>query len=448
MSIVLPSELQYRSSLPNLPSGVQSNEMCLLPVNGSSFSCATSGSMVQWDLPMRGYMVPNSMYIKYKGQTVCAGVAKMRGTPVYTPIQKLETMFGSQVVESINNYGMVQNMITNCTLNVAQKFGLQSGYGYRVDSVAAQAPNMQTLDGRICATGGETASFSAPLPCLLSNAEKLVPLGMMPLVRLQLTLDSVANIYTTAAFSPVVAAANVNLASGILQETVAAPATDLVLTDFQLCYTMVDFGPETDAAVHSMGDKLYIKSQSFINSAQTIPVGALGTLEYIYSTRLSSVKSVFMHNSAGLCNGNFESFDVTSGGSYQFSIAGKYFPPKPIDAGGNKSGILLELKKAMGSIYDTTNNFSIDTAEFNATAIVAGTNTTIYSPAKCFVGCNTEILPSNNVLLSGISTQNSPITARLNIVTAPVVSFLASLIVGFDVIIEVIPSEKSAVVRQ
>lgn len=446
MSIVLPSELQYRASLPSLPAGVQSNEMSLLPVNGSAFSCATAGQLVQWDLPMRGYLVPNSMYIKYKGQTVSAGVAKMRGTPVYTPIQKLETIFGSQVVESINNYGMVQNMITNCTLNVAQKFGLQSGYGYRVDSVAAQAPNFQTLDGRVCATGGETASFSAPLPCLLSNAEKLVPLGMMPLVRMQLTLDSVANIYTTAAFSPVVAAAAA--AAGILQETVAAPATDLILTDFQLCYTMVDFGPETDAAVRSMGDKLYIKSQSFINAATTIPTGAVGTLEYIYSTRLASVKSVFMHNSAGLCNGNFEAFDVTGGGNYQFSIAGKYFPPKPIDAGGNKSGVLLELKKAMGSIYDTTNNFSIDTAEFNATAIVAGTNTTISSPAKFFVGCNTEILPSNNVLLSGVSTQNTPITARLNIAVAPLVNILASLIVCFDAIIEVIPSDKSAVVRQ
>ena len=446
MSIVLPSELQYRSSLPSLPSGVQSNEIALLPVNGSAFSCATAGQMVQWDLPMRGYMVPNTCYIKYKGQTICTGVAKMRGTPVYTPIQKLETIFGSQVVESINNYGMVQNMVTNCTLNVAQKFGLQSGYGYKADNtVTAQVPNLQGLDGRMCTSGGETASYSAPIPCLLSNAEKLVPLGMMPLVRMQLTLDSVANMFTTAAFGPVATAAAQN---GILTEVVAVAPTDFVLTDFQFCYTMVDFGPETDAAVHSMGEKLYIKSQSFINAATTIPANAVGTMEYIYSTRLASVKSVFMHNSAGLCNGNFESFDVTSGGNYQFSIAGKYFPPKPIDAGGNKSGVLLELKKAMGSIYDTTNNFSIDTAEFNATAIASGLGSTITTPAKFFVGCNTEILPSNNVLLSGISTQNSPITARLNIVTAPVVNILASLIVAFDAIIEVIPSEKSAVVRQ
>ena len=140
MSVILPKELMYSDSLPVLPSGVQNLEQTLSPVNGSSFSCATAGSVVQWDLPARGYLVPDSVYIKYKYAITSAGECKIRGTPIYSPLQKIEVLLGSQTVENIPNYNVVSNMLTNLTLNVAQKYGLQSSYGYRVDGDVV--PNM------------------------------------------------------------------------------------------------------------------------------------------------------------------------------------------------------------------------------------------------------------------------------------------------------------------
>ena len=107
----------------------------------------------------------------------------------------------------------------------------------------------------------------------------------------------------------------------------------------------------------------------------------------------------------------------------------------------------MELKKAMGSIYDKNNSFSIDTNEFN---MVIGTASTPANPAKCYIGCNTEILPSNGVILSGVSTQGTAITARINFVAATPAATTATvtLITCYDAIIEIIPASKSAVVNQ
>ena len=113
----------------------------------------------------------------------------------------------------------------------------------------------------------------------------------------------------------------------------------------------------------------------------------------------------------------------------------------------------MELKKAVGSIYDKQNNFSIDSFEFGrliGAAAGAATVSTLTTPAKFYVGVNTELLPSNNILLSGAGTQGTNITARINITAAVPAGFpvLASLISNYDAIIEVYPMEMNAVVRQ
>lgn len=438
MSVILPKELMYSDSLPVLPSGVQNLEQTLSPVNGSSFSCATAGSVVQWDLPARGYLVPDSVYIKYKYAITSAGECKIRGTPIYSPLQKIEVLLGSQTVENIPNYNVVSNMLTNLTLNVAQKYGLQSSYGYRVDGDVV--PNMESFDGRHCEQN-EIGSLSAPLPCILSNAEKLVPLGMMPTVRIQLTLDSVANI-----FAPASVAIVADAVAGTQASVATVVPTDFVISDFLLCYTMIDFGPEVDRMIMSMGEKILIKSQSFTNSSSTLASGTIGAVELVFSQRLASIKSLFLHNSSTSINGIFDAFEISTSGDYQFNIAGKYFPPRPINASlASKTGILMELKKACGSLADKTNNFSINSVEFGR---VLGTASSVVAPAKCYIGVNTEILPSNSVLLSGTSTQNSPITVRMNITTATASIVSCSLIACYDAIIEVEPENKNAIIRQ
>ena len=427
--IALPNELNYSSVLPSLPSGVQSLEQYLLPVNGSTFNTSVGGTVVQWDLPARGFLVPNSMYIRYfYTVTNTTLVSAMLGTPVYAPIQKLETIFGSQTVESINNYNQTMNMVTNLSMNVAQKYGVQNSYGWFNNT---STPALDALDGRACVLN-ETGSFSAPLFGLLANSERYLPLGMMPNVRVQITLDKLTNFFQQN-----------NLVS---QES----PSQFAITNFELCFTMLDFGSAVESMVKNMGETIVIKSQSFTNTSNTISIAGTGYQELVFSQRLASIKSFFLLNPINggtTTNGLFDSYDITKGGSYQIGVGGKYYPQKVLDTTANKSAIYMELRKAIGAINSNNNNFSINTIEFNR---VVGVATTLIEPAKFFVGVNMELLPdSKNSLLTGTSTQNTPITVRMNIASATAsTSASVTLISLYDALIEINPMDRQATVRQ
>ena len=66
-----------------------------------------------------------------------------------------------------------------------------------------------------------------------------------------------------------------------------------------------------------------------------------------------------------------------------------------------------------------------------------GTASTVVSPAKNYYFVNTEVIQSNSVLFSGVSTQNSLTSARLNIMTPTAATVNAALITAYDVLIEI-----------
>lgn len=428
--IALPKELDYKSSLPSLPSGSTSIENYLAPVNGSSFSTSVGGTQIQFDLPARSFFVPSSLYLRYSyAITNTAGyTSNMLGCPAYSPIQSLTTFCNSSVLESINNYGQVMAMQGNLSYNVADKLGLQSSLGY---GSASGGSDISALDGRACTTN-ETGSMAMPLFGILNQSENYLPLSMMGVVRVQLGLDRLSNFFQ----------------SNNLLSTNEVPLS-FTMTNVELCYTSVDFGSSVDDMIKGNGEPFYIKSQSVTSSSNTISLTSTGYQEVVFSTRLASVKSVFLTmptSGSTSSHGIFESFDVTKGGTYQVSINGRYLPNKPIDVGQQKTSALMELKKAVSAL-NNINQFSINSLEFNR---VCGVATTLNEPAKFYIGLNTEILPSStSTLLTGVSTQSSPITVRLNVVTATSgITTPLTLICLYDALFEINPSLKTCVVKQ
>jgi hypothetical protein len=444
MTSVLPKEINYDIPV-SLPAGVQTFDINVTPCNGSVFSTSTAGAFVQFDLPARsGFLDPKTLSLRYRYAISSNGVTRIKGTPFYTPILRLETIFGSQPVQTVNEYGQLMNMLTNVTHNVADKIGTVTGLGFKLEDTAAGAQNAMTLsgtDGRACAAS-ETGTFFGPLRgCILSEADRYIPTGMMPNIRIQLTLDSIANIFSANQI-PV----TLDLEKGLptCSNTVIPGIFDL--SDFVLSYSLVDFGPDVDNVVRAMGDKLTIKSQSFNSSANPIAQGFSGQTELIYSQKMASVKSLFLHCSSNSVNTKYDAYEILGGGDLQFTIASRNYPQsRPLSSSvAHRGTLLLELKKAVGCLYDEKSGMSINTQEF----LTLGTASSITNPAKVYYGVNTEQLQSNSVLLSGVSTQNTPITARLNISTALAAPVLATLISAFDVLIEVSPAEKSARVIQ
>lgn len=422
---VLPRELQYVPVLPSLGDSVVNTSVVISPTNGASFG---ENSIIQFDLPQRGFLDPNSLYLRYKMTQTNAGNAEWKGSaPCYTPFINLQTIFGSSVVENIQNYGQVQNMLVSLTHNGSQKAGLAFPYGLGDYAVTTAVTLLgANINGRIL-TASESVSCAFPLKCILSESERLVPLCLMSGVRIQVALDTIANIFTTA----------------------VVPSA-FALTNLELCYDQIDFGMATENMVRSMGEKIYVKSCSYAVSNSTLASGTNGTIDLLYNTRLSSVKSLFANfggTSSASLNKVFDSYDPTSSnGDLQFSVGGIQYPARAVSTINNKAGVFMELKQAIGGIHSSqTNNFGISSGEF---AVVGNATTTARIPAKFYFGVNLEKLSTNGALLTGLSTTSAPIGLRINTSTATAQAYNISVIAMYDALIEVDTFSKNAVVKQ
>jgi hypothetical protein len=431
MAMKLPKEVNFADKPASLPNGTSCISSVVVPSNGSTFSV---GDILQLDLPSRGYLVPSSLYMRYRVSTVvpASAAASVVATPVYSYFTKLETLIGSQVVESINNYGQLNNMIVNCKMTPAQKVGIASAFGYRDTALDSTADYTNSdVNARLLADNAtDVSAYAGPVNCILSNADKLVPLKFMPACRIQFTVDSaLTNIYAST-----------------------TDPTSFTISNFELCFDLVDFPTEVDNAVASMTDangKIYIKSQSYISSGQNLPSGSIGNLEFIYNFRLASIKSLFlMPSGQSSVNRLYDSFDATTqNGSYQFFVASMPYPQRPISTAQHRfAGIGMELSTAFGPAHD------LITTQFGSTLrnLQYATNgtTTAIIPAMFYVGTNTERLSSNAVMLSGVSSQNSPISLRLELGTATAAALTLQLIAMYDAVIEVDVGNKQVAILQ
>jgi len=260
-----------------------------------------------------------------------------------------------------------------------------------------------------------------------------VPLKYMPAVRIQLTLETLAN----AIQSP--AGAN----------TIAS----FSWSNVELCYDIIEFSPFVDQAISSRGGgMLTIKSQSYLSSGVTLPGASVGTLEFLFNQRLASIKSLFSilagTNALVHLNTIFDSADVTgtAGGDYQFFIAGTPFPPRPLSTVQNRSGILMELSSAFGPAHDLlTSNFSIAPTEFNTGNTTTTTQTAM---GKFYPSCNVEKLSTNDALLTGVSSQGSPISFRVSIGTATTNAQVINLVCLYDALLQIDMTQRTVVIMQ
>ena len=426
----LPKEVNYMDK-SELPKGTTSSTIVITPQTGN-LTYNASGQLIQFNLPIRGYLVPNTLYLRYKMNMTCgsftAATVIAGSFPGFSPFLRMETLIGSNVVESISNYNMLNQMILTCKTHYARKFGLAAMMAIGGGSTPPPALTTSNTNAYTPNATGSTENVYVAIPvnCLFGNADKLVPLKFMPATSLNFYLDAIGN------FAP--------------------GMTSVGLSNCELCFDVIEFGADVDGAVLSMVDergKLVLKSQSYMVSQQNVATGISGTNEYIYSMRLASIKSLFLNiggTNAASVNKTFDSFDVTTNtGSYQFFIAGTPYPSREISTALNKAGVLAELAMAIDGTSDPSQaNFSITPVEFN---YVSNGATTPLLPAKFYVGTNVERLASS-AMLTGISSQLSPISVRLVNSTASTAAHTMALIAHYDVLIEIDPINRQAVVLQ
>jgi hypothetical protein len=437
----LPKELNYMDR-SELPKGTQCQSIVITPMTGN-LVYTQSGTPIQFNLPIRGYLVPNTVYLRYKLQLTANTTNPNDNTtyfngsfPAYSPFLRMETLIGSNVVESISNYNMVNQLIMTCKTNYGRKFGIAPmfGFGSQANNTLTTAtanayqPTIATVAG---AVDPNPVFCAVPMNNLLANSDKLVPLKYMPAVSINLYLDAISNLVNTSA---------------------AHAPSAFSVTNMELCFDVIEFNSEIDSSVLSMTDergKIVLKSQSYMCSQQTTPAVISGTNEFIYSMRLASIKSLFLNLGAthtAAVNKTFDSLDLTAGtGSYQFFISGSPYPSREISTVLNKAGVLAELAMAVDGTADISQaNFSITPLEFSYSN---NSTTTSLQMGKFFVGTNVERLASS-AMLTGISSQLSPISVRIVNSTATTNAQTIALIAHYDALIEIDPINRQAIVLQ
>lgn len=423
--VVLPNTINYNEQLPSLMAGVNNYTQVLQPVNGSSF---TQNQQIFIDIPSRGFIDPKSIYIRYKAVATTTTQGGVVGCPVYTPFVRLDTYINSQMVDTINDYNQVAHVWSNLNLGVNEKYGSQTSFGY-ADATGGSV-SMDELDGRYLLTAtGETYYVSAPLvACMLSGCEKFIPAFATGGIRLIFTLDANSTMFSNS--------------SG---------TSTMTISNFELVYDLVDFGAEVEQSILAM-DKVVIKSNSYANSGVALNSGANGNLTLVFNQRFASIRSAIVHPSgsavdANTINGKFDAVDVTSGGSYSINVGGVVFPQgAPINFGTNRAGALMELRKAVGNLYDWSKSPSINSSEFGYNE--AGT-TSLTQPGKVYVGFDlNKINSASNNMLNGTSSQNTPINLQLNIASSTAKAKNVNLILNFDAILTIDPRTKMLSVMQ
>ena len=435
----LPKSIDYSTPLATLPEGTVNYLVSNTPINNSSFG---PGSTIIVDLNnVPAFLDPASLSFRYKytatapaAAATTSGVCGIVGCPAYTPFLRVDILANSAVVESINNYNSVATMLTNVGMSVAEKLGQQTSLGYS-PTAGDGMDNQNDTDGIILSTFTATSAsatyanyVSAPLiGCSLAYAEKLVPLDYVNW-RIQLTLDSLANMTSNLTYDTAI--------------------TSYTITNFEIVYNQIQFPATISQQIKMTNPKIRIKTKSFGVGSQSIAATSTGTINLYYNLRYASIRSLFLicapSSTTYSASKAMESVDptssntalgVSSGGSIQFSCSGVVVPQNPLSTLNNKSGILNELRRAIGSIYDRNNSMAIGGTEFAATPT---TSQTVVIPGKFYVGVNTQKLTeSQDYMFTGISSANSQINVIINTTTAVPTTLTAYLIANYDAIYEI-----------
>ena len=483
----LPKEIQYNKPMASLPMDTQMNNTIVHPSNGANFKA--NGNIITFDLPTHSMLVPSSLVLNGiikitpspETQTLIAG------QPAASWIQRVETLVGGTSIESISDYGRLYNMIAQTKIDYATKAGLMTELAVNCDGLDAAAPaaadgnlnenvdgnamgdpTFVNLNGRrgpsfrpadtstdpditkVDAKEGEFA-FSLPLGCMLSSCAELIPLSLMGGVRIRITTAQLSTFIRTVKVTETEA----GVVTGFTETGATAPVFDF--SELELNFDLVDFGEGFDGVVKSMADPngdLVLRSEGW--NVMNVPIdlnSSTANNTYLYNVRLSSIKSLVLQGTGEARNDSiipaYQAVQIAGvSGSTQFFVANRPFPPSPLDE-SNVAAVMSSLRQCFGEAHDVySTRIAIPDKQYTTLATVGTTlpalaaetapksdnqmSVSVFEPASHFVGVNTEKLSTNAVMMSGESSQLSPIEVLLNQSTATKAAGTLTLYTCYD----------------
>lgn len=319
-------------------------------------------------------------------------------------------------LETINQYGLLQNFLLQNTVSLSERVGGVS-ICMGTDSNSAAGLDLPT------SAGSFRFNFCIPLISLIGlNTEKYFPIGSVNNMQLQMTTANLCPIVTFCTAS----ATNVAL-------TVAP-----TLSEFRLNMKYVDVGDQAAAMLRQtlQDGRWFIKSATYTNSAVTIPSGSAGSQQALLQIRNSSVKSLY--HQFGIApslispNGVYDAVNIGTT-SRQLQIGGAYFPNLPINDVQRPAEGYAVLIQSLGGSIPKAYGTSVDRGMYNSVAGISavpsgadnalvlpsattraaptgsnqGSLSVLEYPSGAFYGYDLEKV-GGGVLFSGINTRASP----------------------------------------
>lgn len=442
----LPHEMDY--TLPaSLPSA-KNFEIRVQPVNAQSF---TAGQVLQFDLPCgrRGqYLDPATSYIRYRitygapaAGTTAADYSYLLGSS-YSPFLKQEVYGNNSVLlESINEVGVLANMLLNISLNSSDKAGLSPAMGFSstTNTASATAGHKIWTSATVGAIEGLVHEYATPLIGILgTGTDKMFPIGAIYGLRFELTMDNFL------LFTKSISANNL---------------TSCTIDQVEFVANVIELSPEAQSLIEMQNpEKLHIRSHSYRQASNLLASGAVsGSNDLLVGIRVSSLKSIYMACNVGsnCLENKYAGINPNLDQGTCFVIAGQNYPQRTMNPSGHPADCFMELQKSLGALSMATFNGTITkTAYYTSSTsygLCQGFNNTIAgiltNPNQFFLGIDTEVVARKENLLSGINVNSSPMFFRAQVGSTAIAAYnhVLNFFGYYDLILEIDVAQKNII---
>jgi hypothetical protein len=436
----LTSDLQYGLK-PSAPKS-RSYRISIAPLNKSTF---VGGDQIILELPTsrkNTFFDQSQSFLKFTVQVVSTAAAAQGGSGVYLDnsaysfFQRLDVYNASNLLESINEYGQLCNMLIDTSLTQSDKAGLSSMIGtnytaniqqsaaayaqYGTDTVVNTPGDRSGMSLATNTTLASTTSYTFTLPLLSGvvgiNASKCLPVGALNSpVHIELYLDQNDNAitYGTAGAGAVWTISNV---------------------EFDVCY--IELYDDVMSEQFHQGIPQYISTNTWRQASTYMPASTSGEFSTLLPFRGASINGLYakFRNYATAVQGanGTAAYRKSSSispnlSSFYFRVGSSIYPNKPIYLNngaivGSGAEAYAELIKSFHALSSSVGNTAILYNQYNVAPTAVNGWASNYVPGARNVGVldtsNNAFMIGlelqsfsnrNDTILSGVSTLNSQI---------------------------------------
>lgn len=409
------SDFNYETLASIYP--MKKSEIRRQPLNDKKFSTAGSDLIVVLNKAQNSFIIPSTLCLSFEVDFTTVddtanNSAIMLGCAAsfFRQLVTVANISGTNL-ETIGNYNELYNALMNQQVTAQEKGGMWSlGFEGKYALTNFSGVLVQGIN-----PVSKKRTFVMPILSILTNTDKLIPCFLSDL-ELRLTLENVANIFTSVAGATGVSGYEISNVNVIYEQvTLEASSMATLLQQFPQAMTL--------------------KSSTYLFGSTSLPQNATGITDLTYSHSVSSLKEFIWTASAdNAVDKGFSGINPNLT-QYELIINNTQWPIQGVRC-SSLAETHAQLRKAWSALFSTSNCGSIvrDNMGKSINAGVPSAEYAVYRQAipdydpdatlsqatysnKFWCVLDLEIINNSmkDVLINGISTKDSVNTLRLHI---------------------------------